>query len=210
MVWLAGLSLPGLIGKIITTWFYWKGLSLPGLIIKFFYTWYGGNAFFFPLFYGKLWCEVSNLMGILSPHGLMGMFYLHMVWWEGFISTWFVGKVYLTRFILSRFNSFISPWSDWSVYLYLIWWEGFISTWFDGKFYLQLVSCEVLSPPGWMGRFYIYLVSCDVLSLPGWMGRIYLYLVSCVVLGLPDLMVSVLTLPGLIGMFIYSWFDGNV
>ena len=166
----------------MSTWFDWKdyhnlvlleGLSLPGLIIKFFYTWYGGNAFFFPLFYGKVWWEVSNLMGIiylqmvwcecfistwfdgkvLSPHGLIKRFYLHIVWWEGFISTWFVGKVYLTRFILTRFNSFISLWSDWSVYLYLIWWEvlsstgfmwSFISTWLDGK---------VLYLPGFMWSF---------------------------------------------------------
>ena len=173
MVWLAGLSLPGLIGKIITTWFYWKGLSLPGLIIKFFYTWYGGNAFFFPLFYGKLWCKVSNLMGILSPHGLMGMFYLHMVWWEGFISTWFVGKVYLTRFILSRFNSFISPWSDWSVYLYLIWWEGFISTWFDGKFYLHLVYVKFyLHLVGWEGFISTWFHVKFYLHLVGWEGLI--------------------------------------
>ena len=94
LVQFEGLSLNGLIGRFISTWFDWKnyhnlvlleGLSLPGLIRRFFYTWYGGNVFFFfPLFNGKFWWEVYNL----SSHGFMGMFYFHMVWWEGFISTW--------------------------------------------------------------------------------------------------------------------------
>ena len=211
LVWWEGLSLLSSIWRFISKWFDWQvyvtwfdwkdyhnlvlleGLSLPGLIRRFFYTWYGGNVFFFfPLFNGKFWWEVSNLsshgfMGMFyfhmvwwegfSPHGLNKRFYLHTVWWEGFISTWFVGKVYLTRFILTRFNSFISLWSDWSVYLYLIWWEvlsptgfmwSFISTWLDGK---------VLYLSGLMEWYDLPLVWWEGFISTWFNGNVYLSLV---------------------------------